>query len=263
MTKKPKPPPPKTLSIETDTIELDETSARALFADYASAIEAAESNDAVDGVIDLVSLCSGTMRLYSPSRQGAPSANDEAHENEASADAASAERVDATANAAGDGVSNAPKAPRVLVEVDALALPAESPSLFINGDLKVNGLIEQHFRGGFLVVFGNVEAVDMFCGAQIFITGSLTVKNTIFGNCTNYPTLVLGPVKAKTLISAKEHYFCFYGGRSIKRIVDAQGDTPNLEDAEYGVDILVHGIDGGHDNDAVLKLLRRGKPLAK
>ncbi len=255
MTKKPKPPPPKTLSFETDTIELDETSARALFADYASAIEAAESNDAVDGVIDLVSLCSGKMRLYSPPRQViAPRAN-------AAADASGADASAADASAA-DGASNAPRSSH-LVEVDALALPAESPSLFINGDLKVNGLIEQHFRGGFLVVFGNVEAVDMFCGAQIFITGSLTVKNTIFGNCTNYPTLVLGPVKAKTLISAKEHYFCFYSGRSVKRVVDAQGETPNLEDAEYGVDILVHGIDGGHDSDAVLKLLRRGKPLAK
>lgn len=255
MTKKPKPPPPKTLSFEADTIELDETSARALFADYASAIEAAESNDAIDGVIDLTSLCSGKMRLYSPPRR-VTAPNADAASVDAAVDAASGDA------ASGDGASNPPTASRV-VEIDVLALPAESPSLFINGDLKVNGLIEQHFRGGFLVVFGNVEAVDMFCGAQIFISGSLTVKNTIFGNSTNYPTLVLGPVKAKTLISAKEHYFCFYGGRSVKRIVDAQGDTPNLEDAEYGVDILVHGIDGGHDSDAVLKLLRRGKPLAK
>jgi hypothetical protein len=145
--------------------------------------------------------------------------------------------------------------------VDELHLKAGSPSLFITGNLTVTGMIQQDFRAGFLVVFGDVTANHLVAGAQIFISGKLTVTGTIFGNCTNYPTLVLGRTKAATLVSAKEHYFCFYGGQTIKRVVDAQGDTPNLEAATDGQDALVDGIDKGHDTAAVVKLLRAGKPI--
>jgi len=196
------------------TRTLDEAGANALFAAYTDQIEVAEDDDKVDGVIDLVSLCSGELRVHE-----------------------------------GD------------LAVDELHLKANSPSLFITGNLTVTTMIQQDFRAGFLIVFGNVIAHDLVVGAQIFISGKLAVQGTIFGNCTNYPTLVLGRTSAETLVSAKEHNFCFYGGRTITRIIDAQGDTPNLEDATDGNEVLVAGIDKGHDTAAVVKLLRAGRPI--
>src|SRR5688500_12483244 len=62
--------------------------------------------------------------------------------------------------------------------VDDLHLKANSPSLFISGNLTVTGMIQQDFRAGFLVVFGDVTAKHLVAGAQIFISGKLTVEGT-------------------------------------------------------------------------------------
>ncbi|MEZ4361592.1 MAG: hypothetical protein R3B48_15500 [Kofleriaceae bacterium] len=197
-----------------DTIELDEATANALFDDYAEAIAAAEAKEEIDGVIDLSSICSGTLRL---------------HEGDLS--------------------------------LDALHLTAESPSLFVEGNVQIRGLLQQDFRAGFLVVFGDLEAGDIATTAQIFVTGNLTVRGTLYGNCTNYMTSVLGHTRAKVLVSAKEHYFCLYGGRTIERIVDVYGDTPNLDDRTDGEEALVGGIDDGFDEGLVADRLRRGEPI--
>ena len=94
--------------------------------------------------------------------------------------------------------------------------------------------VAQTVRAGFLVVFGDLDAGDIATTAMIFVTGNLTVRGTLFGNCTNYMTSVLGHTRAKVLISAKEHYYCLYGGRTIERIVDVAGNTPNLDDRTDG-----------------------------
>lgn len=114
--------------------------------------------------------------------------------------------------------------------LDALELPSEGASLFISGDLTVSGSIIQPFRAGFLVVLGNLRARSIVTTAQIVVTGDLVVEDTIYGNCTNYSTSVLGKTTARVLVSAKEHYYCLYGGREIGTIVDVYGDTPNLDD---------------------------------
>jgi len=149
------------------------------------------------------------------------------------------------------------------LQLDELHLRAEGPSLFVDGNVRVSGLIQQEFRAGFLVVFGDLEAGDIATTAQIFVTGNLTVRGTLFGNCTNYLTSVLGHTRARVLVSAKEHYFCLYGGRTVGRVVDCYGDTPNLDDRTDGEDALVDGIDKGHDQRAVAALLRQGQPIVQ
>jgi hypothetical protein len=149
------------------------------------------------------------------------------------------------------------------LELDELHLRAEQPSLFVGGSLKVHGLIQQDFRAGFLVVFGDLEAGSIATTSQIFVTGDLTVRGTLFGNCTNFDTSVLGHTRAQALVSVKEHYFCLYGGRTIARIIDCAGDTPNLDDRTDGEAALVDGIDRGFDERAVAERLRRGDPILR
>lgn len=145
--------------------------------------------------------------------------------------------------------------------VDELHLTAEGPSLLVEGNLVVHGTLVQEFRAGFVIVFGNVDAKNIATTAGIFVTGDMTVGDTLYGNCTNYSTDVLGITRARVLVSAKEHYFCLYGGHEIERIVDVYGDTPNLDCATDGEDALVDGIDSGFDEAAVAERLRRGHSL--
>jgi hypothetical protein len=147
--------------------------------------------------------------------------------------------------------------------LDALHLQPGGPSLFVRGNLTVDGLIQQEFRAGFLVVFGDLRARDIATTAQVVVTGDLTVEGTLFGNCTNYLTTVLGKTRAKALVSAKEHYFCLYGGRTVERVVDVYGDTPNLDDRTDGEEALVDGIDAGHDGEAVAERLSRGLSILR
>ncbi len=146
--------------------------------------------------------------------------------------------------------------------LEELHLASESPTLVVQGNLIVTNTIIQEFRAGFLIVFGDVRAKSIVTTALIFITGDLHV-DTILGNCTNYSTDVLGKTTARVLVSAKEHYFCLYGGRSIDRIVDVYGDTPNLDGGTDGEEALVDGIDSGFDEDAVAVRLRSGGSLLR
>lgn len=147
--------------------------------------------------------------------------------------------------------------------LEELHLTAECPTLVVEGDLHVAGTIVQAFRAGFLIVLGNVRAKNIVTTALIFVTGDLTVEDTICGNCTNYSTDVLGETKARVLISAKEHYFGLYGGYDIERIVDVYGDTPNLDDRTDGEEALIDGIDSAFDEDAVAERMRAGDSLLR
>lgn len=149
------------------------------------------------------------------------------------------------------------------LDLDELHLAAESPTLVVDGNLRVSGTIVQEFRAGFLIVFGDVEAKNIVTTALTFVTGDLTVEDTICGNCTNYSTDVLGMTKARVLVSAKEHYFCLYGGHAIERIVDVYGDTPNLDDRTDGEDALVGDIDSAFDEAAVAARMRAGQSLLR
>lgn len=142
----------------------------------------------------------------------------------------------------------------------SLHLESGGPSLFVAGNLDVKGLLKHDSRAGFLVVLGNLSADAIVTTSQIVIVGSLDVRDTIYGNCTNYTTAVLGRTKAKLLVSAKEHYFCFYGGKDIETIVDVYGDTPNLDDRDFDSEEALAMSDPYSDDEAA-KLLAEGRSL--
>lgn len=144
------------------------------------------------------------------------------------------------------------------LELDELLLSAGAPTLYVDGDLTVRGLIEHQFRAGNLVVFGNLRAEHLVTTAQVLVTGDLTVRGTLFGNCTNYATTVLGSLSATALIGAKEHLFCVLGQRTVRRIVDVQGGTPYLVGpSTESESALVDEVDG-FDEGLVSARLRAG-----
>lgn len=95
--------------------------------------------------------------------------------------------------------------------------------------------------------------------SQFVVTGALTVTDTLYGSCTNYATIVLGPARARLLVSVKEHLFSLYGARSFDTIVDIDGDTANLEDRTYARNEapLRAGLDV-YDESAVFAALAGG-----
>lgn len=148
------------------------------------------------------------------------------------------------------------------LEVDELVMEPEGPSLFVAGDLTVRGVVQQGFRAGFLVVLGTLRAKSISTCAQIVVTGDLIVEDTIYGNCTNYMTSVLGKTRAKVLVAAKEHLYCLYGGREVELLVDTYGDTPNMDGAQRtGNDALA--MEDAYDEVEAATKLRAGASLVR
>jgi len=114
------------------------------------------------------------------------------------------------------------------VAIEELRLPSEGTALYVRGDLTVTGRIVQRFRGGTLVVFGSLRAHHLVTTGQILVLGDLEVTGTLYGNCTNYATIVLGAARVGTLISAKEHLFSFVGTHEIGELVDVDAHAPNF-----------------------------------
>jgi hypothetical protein len=112
--------------------------------------------------------------------------------------------------------------------IDELLLPGEGSSLYVRGDLTVGKRIVQRFRAGTLVVFGSLRAHHVITTGQILVTGDLDVTGTLYGNCTNYATIVLGAARIGTLISTKEHLFSLLGAVAIGELVDPDGRAPNF-----------------------------------
>jgi hypothetical protein len=114
------------------------------------------------------------------------------------------------------------------VAIDELLLPAEGSALYVRGDLTVGKRIVQRFRAGTLVVFGSLRATHVVTTGQILVIGDLDVTGTLYGNCTNYATIVLGAARVGTLISVKDHLFSLLGVHEIGELVDPDGDAPNF-----------------------------------
>jgi hypothetical protein len=116
--------------------------------------------------------------------------------------------------------------------IDSLLLPAEGTSLYVCGNLTVHNRIVQRFRAGTLVVFGSLRSKHVITTGQILVTGDLDVAGTLYGNCTNYATIVLGTSRIGTMISAKEHLFSLLGDCKIDELVDIGGQAPNFRTYE-------------------------------
>lgn len=127
-----------------------------------------------------------------------------------------------------ESLIDAPQIADSSIELDDLVMPREGSALYVRGDLTVHGRIVQRFRAGALVVFGSLRARHIITTGQMLITGELDVTGTLYGNCTNYATIVIGDARIATLISAKQHLFSLLGAISIGELVDIDDDAPNF-----------------------------------
>jgi hypothetical protein len=114
------------------------------------------------------------------------------------------------------------------VELDELLLPGEGSAVYVRGNLMVGKRLVQRFRAGTLVVFGSLRAEHVITTGQILVTGDLDVRGTLYGNSTNYATIVLGAAQVATLISAKQHLFSLLGAYEIGALVDPDDEAPNF-----------------------------------
>jgi hypothetical protein len=142
----------------------------------------------------------------------------------------------------------------------ALHMQAEGSNLFVDGSLRVDGILKQDFRAGGLLVMGDIHAKHVVTTAEMACTGDLTVEGTLYGNCTNYGTNVWGRTKAKTVMSAKEHYFSFWGGADLDLLIDVYGDTPNLEEHDHCSssmdEILRPEVGDAYEESVIFELLQ-------
>lgn len=115
------------------------------------------------------------------------------------------------------------------VAIEELRLPREGTALYVRGDLTVTGRIVQRFSAGPLVVFGSLRARNLVTTGQILVLGDLEVTGTLYGNCTNLATTVLGAARVGALLSARAHQFSFTGPRALGELVDVDPPAPNFD----------------------------------
>lgn len=114
------------------------------------------------------------------------------------------------------------------VALDELRMDQEGSNLYVLGNLTITGRLIQPFRSNALVVFGSLRSKHVITGAELLVFGDLDVTGVLYGNCTNYPTNVLGAARIGTLVSVKEHMFSLWGSRTIGEVV-RRHQAPNFE----------------------------------
>jgi hypothetical protein len=129
------------------------------------------------------------------------------------------------------------------VALDELVLPAEGSALYVRGNLTIGKRVIQRFRARTLIVFGSLRAQHVITTGQILVLGDLDVAGTLYGNSTNYATIVLGATRIGTLIAAKQHLVSPLGAHTIGALVDPDGDAPNFEIFARGTPRSTRGVD--------------------
>ena len=151
------------------------------------------------------------------------------------------------------------------LKLDEFHMPKDGSNLFVEGSLSVEGIFKQDFGAGHLLVLGDLVASHVVTTSEIGCTGDLRVSGTLYGNCTNYGTNVWGKTAAHTVMSAKEHYFSFWGGSAIELLIDVYGDTPNLGSQDYSgttmAEILNSEVSDWYNEDEVFELLKRSDTI--
>jgi cytoskeletal protein CcmA (bactofilin family) len=115
------------------------------------------------------------------------------------------------------------------LNIDSLLMPTEGTGVYIRGNLTVTHRIVQRFRAGTLVVLGSLRAKHIITSGQILVTEDLHVSGTVYGNCTNHATSVLGTSTIGTLISAKSHMFALLGAVKIGELLAVDEPAPNFK----------------------------------
>ncbi|MBA3538423.1 MAG: hypothetical protein H0T79_02240 [Deltaproteobacteria bacterium] len=103
--------------------------------------------------------------------------------------------------------------------VRELVVPAER-TVFIEGDLTVEGVFEQAFRSAPVLVFGNLTCGSVCTSGYLVVMGDLVVADVFYGfygASTNYGTHVFGDVRIATLVLEDDHHLGTHRGMQITR----------------------------------------------
>lgn len=138
-----------------------------------------------------------------------------------------------------------------------LTLSVALPAVHVAGDLVVEGVLEQPFRSSPLWIEGDLEADHLVTCGYIAVRGSVRVAGVLYGNCTNYCTLVYGDFASEHLILEKNHHFAAMG---------EERATERLEDEEDGYEATeawmnARGLES-HDETGLAAALRASKGIA-
>jgi uncharacterized protein (TIGR02996 family) len=101
--------------------------------------------------------------------------------------------------------------------------------VIVEGNLEIDGVLEQPFRSAPMIVFGNVHCRGLCTDGYLVVMGDLVVDDVFYGCCTNYMTIVFGAVRVGTLLLDKNHHFGAHG--------EVVAET-ELSDEEDGYDAI-------------------------
>lgn len=92
-----------------------------------------------------------------------------------------------------------------------LIVPDRNGSVLVEGDLGIDGVLEQPFRSSPVIVSGDLRCRSLCTDGYLVVIGDLVVDDTFYGCCTNYPTIVFGSARIGSLLLDRNHHFGLHG----------------------------------------------------
>ena len=134
---------------------------------------------------------------------------------------------------------------------DELLVPDRTGSVLVEGDLALDGILEQPFRSAPLLITGDLTAAHLVTCGMLVVLGNVKLGGVFYGNCTNYFTVVYGDFEAEEIIREKNHLFGIFGSTRANVILD---------DEEDGYEATAAWMEqrgaSAHDETTLAKILR-------
>src|SRR5262249_14911477 len=80
-----------------------------------------------------------------------------------------------------------------------------------DGDLVIDGVLEQPFRSSPVIVLGDLRCRALCTDGYLVVMGDLVVDDLFYGCCTNYPTIVFGAIRAAAVLLDRNHHLGVHG----------------------------------------------------
>jgi hypothetical protein len=100
--------------------------------------------------------------------------------------------------------------------VAEVTVPDGGGSVMIDGDLVVDGVLEQPFRSAPVIVLGDLRCRALCTDGYLVVMGDLVVDDMLYGCCTNYATIVFGALRATTVLLDRNHHLAVHGERLVR-----------------------------------------------
>lgn len=108
------------------------------------------------------------------------------------------------------------------IRVDELSLPARAGTVFIDGNVHVDGLLSHAHNPVFIA--GNLRARCLYTDSCLAVMGDLHIEDVFYGCCTNYCTHIFGRATVGTLLLDKNHHYIVHGKSKSKLRLEDEVD---------------------------------------